>query len=194
MRNLLLVCAVCATAVGCGEPANAPLDSTYDHEAVARRQLGLKWPGVPQMTATSVASTPGGEWRVSISYSQWLTEGSVTFEAEIAEYPEEEIKRTTPKKMLEAYVNERIEAENIVTREEIQHGPAKHPGLAINIRYKRGGLGYERRVIVLAGRKLHVVSINGLSEEHLRSNEAKEFFESFTTNPYVGATEVVSIR
>ena len=153
-------------------PDNA---SPFTEEAAPNfdSKLTVEWPGTPEESRRRINAGQADETTI---YSASVTQlGPVTiFSASVYEFSAEDLQGSDPKELLASHNTSGDEVE--LTRQEIKHGPNKHPGLDVT---EKSDGSFRRRVNVMVGRRIYSVQVISLKQERLADDDVVKFFESF---------------
>ena len=169
--NLLLICSVLLGLQPGGEPSDQPEQLSFNPK------LALKWPGKPFESSQVLTTKDGEQKHYSAMFADKRPDGLVLFSAFVEEFPEKALKGTSAKQLLAAYVLAFRKEET--SRKELEHGPKKYPGLDITSQHASpSGIRFNRKLVVLAGRRIYCISVDCKDKEFLNRPEVKAFFES----------------
>jgi hypothetical protein len=138
--------------------------------------MTVAWPGPPTETVTTIPG-PSGEVRTHHAMYTSAADGRpVVFTASVTDLGPA-TKEMSPRELLEAHAFASRKDE--VSRQEVEHGPKKLPGLDIVV---RTGGNVRRQRLVASGTRIFEVAAMARTEEALGAREVRAFFESFAVD------------
>lgn len=169
--------------IGCGEKQSPDTTAVESGEIITEQdapefdpRLTLEWPGTPEESRRRINAGMADE--TTTYRATFRQTGPVTiFEATVHQFSEKDLQGTAAKEMLVGHGTGSDVIE--LTRKQIEHGPNKYPGFDVTA--KDDG-SFDRRVNILAGRRLYSVRVVSVRQERLNAQDVTKFFESFAIN------------
>lgn len=164
-RIVIVICLV--IGIGCSKQTTAP--TVVAIAGFETHLKPLKWPVQPDEKANTI----GNASSYNAMASEKFDGGLLLYALFIIEYPDDKFDGMTPQQLMDAYIKGFGES----TRTPIEHGPQKYPGVEIT---RKRESKWDRHVVVVAGRRLHHISVSASRNEKLLDRpEVKAFFDSF---------------